>query len=134
MKTITFLGSDIDTEYTGWDGDTAFTISAGDDIEVSDEKAEQVAADFPHLFLVDGKKPPKPKHDAPAADPAATNDAEPDAAAELAALTVPELTARAEQLGLEVGKKPLKADLVAAIVEKLNETNDDDETTEGGAE
>lgn len=42
--------------YRGNDGDSEIVIAAGSTAEVSDEKAEQIARDFPEDFIVDASK------------------------------------------------------------------------------
>jgi hypothetical protein len=49
-------------DYHGWDGDQTVTIESGETGEVSEEKAEQMLADFPkqaELVKQKNEKPPK---------------------------------------------------------------------------
>jgi len=48
-------------QYHGQDGDRAIDLVAGESVDVSPCKAAQMAEDFPHLCVVDGKGPVKAK-------------------------------------------------------------------------
>jgi len=55
-KKVKFHGK---IEYSGWDGDKPVNFAPGDTLEVSDAKAEQLLADFPHDFALASGKPKK---------------------------------------------------------------------------
>lgn len=54
---VTWVGEPGLEEYNGSDGDKPLNIGPGQTVEVSDEKAAQLEADFAHLVSVDGGKP-----------------------------------------------------------------------------
>lgn len=75
MKQVTWIGEPGLESYHGFDGDKGVNIEAGKTVTVSDEKAEQLAADFGHLCSIEGHKPAaKPDSVAPVEDDVVDED------------------------------------------------------------
>lgn len=109
--------------YHGLDGRQAIHLAVGDETDVSDEKADQVAADFPGCFDVNGKtageKPSKSKSGKKQPAPADDDDL----AGKLMAHNRDELNAAAAKLGIEdADKLQNKQAVVDAIIAKKAET------------
>lgn len=129
MKTIKYLGGihalakgeeDI---YIGQDAGEPVSLVAGDEIDVSDEKAAQVADDFPGCFAIDGKTAGSKRKAAKQQSDDSDGDGDDDLAGKLLAHNREELNAAAAQLGIEdADKLPNKQAVVDAIVAKKAET------------
>lgn len=118
MKKISYLGgihADSDV-YRGHDGKIPVTLAVGEAAEVSAEKAEQLAADFPGCFEIDGEvagKRPKP---AKPSDPGEPQN-EDGLRAQLLDHKREELNAAAAELGIDAAEAlPNKAAVVDAII------------------
>ena len=125
MSTIAYLGgihqvvSDDDRDvYQGYADDQPLNLAVGEEAEVSAEKAEQLAEDFPGCFEVEGKvagdRPSAPAPDAGDGD---------DLRAQLLKHKRPELDAAARELGIDAPEAlPNKPAVVDAILERRQES------------
>jgi hypothetical protein len=107
--------------YHGFDPATgrAFNLDVGEETEVSDAKAEQLATDFPGCFKVDGtvagKRAKKPTESKSSSSKGGDGD---DIRDQLLAHKRDELNAAAVELGIEAPEAlPNKAAVVDAILE-----------------
>lgn len=108
---IKYVGEESYHSYDLGNGSRPIDLAAGDSTQVSDEKATQLAEDFPHLFEIGGKKA------AAAPAPPAPPEVVDDPAAELALLKPAELKAVADPFGIKSNfrkKKDVIADILAA--------------------
>lgn len=103
--------------YQGYDGARQINLAVGEELEVSPEKAEQLAADFPGCFEIDGKVSGKRPKSSPAPAAAGGGGAGGDLHDELLKHTRADLNKAAAELGVDVPEAlPNKAAVADAIV------------------
>ncbi len=119
MSTVTWIGQD---DFEAWSGtDPAdgqpFELANGVETDVSPELAAKIAADFPHLAVVDGKGPVAHAAAAPVDDgDSVVGTASASPLAQLLKLHRKQLDAKAAELGLDPAGFPDKRSVAAAIV------------------